>query len=87
VTRWFRCSISLPTLSSVGASFLRTEFHEGAAAFSPDGRWLAYISDESGRYEVYVQPYPGPGGKYQRAGPSQSRIRRARNCFIGVGTR
>lgn len=34
-------------------------------AFSPDGRWLAYISDESGRYEVYVQPYPGPGGKYQ----------------------
>ena len=34
-------------------------------AFSPDGHWLCYISDESGRYEVYVQPYPGPGGKYQ----------------------
>ena len=33
--------------------------------FSPDGRWLAYVSDESGRYEVYVQPYPGPGGKWQ----------------------
>jgi len=33
--------------------------------FSPDGRWLAYISDESGRSEVYVQPYPGPGGKWQ----------------------
>jgi serine/threonine-protein kinase len=45
--------------------FLRTEFNEGAAAFSPDGHWLAYISDESGRYEVYVQPYPGPGGKHQ----------------------
>jgi Tol biopolymer transport system component len=30
-------------------------------AFSPDGRWLAYASDVSGRFEVYVQPYPGPG--------------------------
>ncbi|HEV2521582.1 MAG TPA: protein kinase [Candidatus Acidoferrales bacterium] len=45
--------------------FLRTPFNEGAARFSPDGRWLAYISDESGRYEIYVQPYPGPGGKWQ----------------------
>jgi len=33
--------------------------------FSSDGRWLAYTSDESGRYEIYVQPYPGPGGKWQ----------------------
>ena len=33
--------------------------------FSPDGHWLAYISNESGRWEVYVQPYPGPGGKRQ----------------------
>jgi serine/threonine protein kinase/Tol biopolymer transport system component len=45
--------------------FLRTSFNEGAPGFSPDGHWLAYISDESGRYEVYVQPYPGPGGKWQ----------------------
>jgi serine/threonine protein kinase/Tol biopolymer transport system component len=45
--------------------FLRTPFTEGAARFSPDGRWLAYISDESGRYEIYMQPYPGPGGKWQ----------------------
>ncbi len=45
--------------------FLRTPFNESAARFSPDGRWLAYVSDESGRYEVYVQPYPGPGGKRQ----------------------
>jgi Tol biopolymer transport system component len=44
--------------------FLRTPFNEGVPRFSPDGRWLAYISDESGRYEVYVQPYPGPGGKW-----------------------
>ena len=45
--------------------FLRTQFNESAPQFSPDGRWLAYLSDESGRNEIYVQPYPGPGGKYQ----------------------
>jgi Tol biopolymer transport system component len=45
--------------------FLRTPFNEAGPRFSPDGHWLAYVSDESGRYEVYVQPYPGPGGKYQ----------------------
>jgi hypothetical protein len=38
-----------------------TRFNEGAPALSPDGGWLAYTSDRSGRYEVYVQPYPGPG--------------------------
>jgi Tol biopolymer transport system component len=31
--------------------------------FSPDGRWIAYSSDDSGRNEIYVRPYPGPGGK------------------------
>ena len=45
--------------------FLRTPFNESVPRFSPDGHWLAYISNESGRYEVYVQPYPGPGGKWQ----------------------
>jgi Tol biopolymer transport system component len=44
--------------------FLRAPFNESVPRFSPDGRWLAYISNESGRYEVYVQPYPGPGGKW-----------------------
>jgi serine/threonine protein kinase len=33
--------------------------------FSPDGHWLAYVSDESGRYEVYVQTFPNPGGKWR----------------------
>jgi eukaryotic-like serine/threonine-protein kinase len=33
--------------------------------FSPDGHWLAYQSDESGRNEIYVRPFPGPGGKSQ----------------------
>jgi Tol biopolymer transport system component/tRNA A-37 threonylcarbamoyl transferase component Bud32 len=45
--------------------FLRTPFSETSPRFSPDGRRLAYMSDESGRYEIYVQPYPGPGGKWQ----------------------
>ena len=45
--------------------FLRTPFNESDPRFSPDGRWMAYMSDESGRYEIYVQPYPGPGGKWQ----------------------
>jgi eukaryotic-like serine/threonine-protein kinase len=45
--------------------FLKTPFNEGGPRFSPNGHWLAYTSDESGRFEVYVQPYPGPGGKWQ----------------------
>ncbi len=47
------------------ATFLATPFNEAQSAFSPDGRWLAYQSDESGRFEVYVRPFPGPGGKWQ----------------------
>ncbi len=45
--------------------FLVTPFNEGGPTFSPDGRWMAYVSNESGRPEVYVQPFPGPGGKWQ----------------------
>lgn len=45
--------------------FLQTQFNEINPQVSPDGRWVAYNSDESGRNEVYVQPYPGPGGKHQ----------------------
>jgi Tol biopolymer transport system component/tRNA A-37 threonylcarbamoyl transferase component Bud32 len=45
--------------------FLVSPFNEGGPTFSPDGRWMAYVSNESGRPEVYVQPFPGPGGKWQ----------------------
>ena len=44
---------------------LQTEANEGAAVLSPDGQWLAYMTDESGRQEVYVQGFPGGGGKRQ----------------------
>jgi Tol biopolymer transport system component len=45
--------------------FLNTPFNEQTPAFSPDGRLIAYISNESGQFEVYVKPFPGPGGKWQ----------------------
>jgi serine/threonine protein kinase/Tol biopolymer transport system component len=45
--------------------FLQTPFNETRPAFSPDGKWLAYQSNESGRPEIYVQNFPGPGGKWQ----------------------
>jgi serine/threonine-protein kinase len=44
--------------------FQRTDHDESAPAFSPDGKWLAYVSDESGRSAVWVQPFPGPGPKW-----------------------
>ncbi len=44
--------------------WLQTPATEWAGRLSPDGRWIAYNSDESGRDEVYVQPFPGPGGKW-----------------------
>jgi Tol biopolymer transport system component len=46
-------------------SFVNSAFTEAYPAFSPDGRWLAYMSNESGNPEVYVRPFPGPGGKWQ----------------------
>ncbi|MDX1644777.1 MAG: protein kinase, partial [Thermoanaerobaculia bacterium] len=44
--------------------FLSTADNEEQPAFSPDGRWIAYQSDESGRDEVYVAEYPGPGASW-----------------------
>jgi Tol biopolymer transport system component len=59
--------ISLMPLAAGGAPrlFMQTPFDEGSAEVSPDGRWIAYDSDESGRPEVYVQSFPEPGGKWQ----------------------
>jgi serine/threonine protein kinase/WD40 repeat protein len=44
---------------------IQTPFDEGDPMISPDGRWLAYYSDESGRYEVYLQSFPDLGRKWQ----------------------
>lgn len=45
--------------------YLRTPFTESDAHFSPDGKWIAYTSDESGRSEIYVQSFPAGNGKWQ----------------------
>ncbi len=45
--------------------YLQTPFDEGGAVFSPDGHWVAYRSDESGSYEIYLSPFPAGGGKWQ----------------------
>lgn len=47
------------------ALFIQTEFAESQGRFSPDGRWVAYISNESGSFQVYVQSFPSSGGKWQ----------------------
>jgi eukaryotic-like serine/threonine-protein kinase len=44
--------------------FLNTSFNESMGQFSPDGRWVAYVSNETGKAQVYVAPFPGPGGKW-----------------------
>jgi serine/threonine-protein kinase len=48
-----------------GQRLLHSTAADAAPQLSPDGLWLAYASDESGRREIYVQAYPGPGGKWQ----------------------
>ena len=44
---------------------VNSAFYEGTGQFSPDGRWVAYISNESGRFEIFVVPFPAGGGKWQ----------------------
>jgi serine/threonine protein kinase/Tol biopolymer transport system component len=46
-------------------AFLKTKADERGGHFSPDGRWVSYQSNESGRFEIYVRPFPGPGGQWQ----------------------
>jgi serine/threonine-protein kinase len=62
-------------------AFLNTAATEREPMFSPDGKWLAYQSNDLGRFEVYVRPFPGPGGTWRisTAGgitPTWSRTRR-----------
>ncbi len=58
----------LETGSGRVSAFLHSNYAECYPEFSPDGRWIAYSSNESKRYEVYVRPFPGPGGKWQVSG-------------------
>ncbi len=47
---------------------VKTPGYDGGGQFSPDGHWMAYASNESGQFEVYVHPYPGPDRKRQVSG-------------------
>ena len=50
-----------PGTDTAPVPLVATKFTEGSPALSPDGRWLAYTSDESGQYEIYVVPFPNAG--------------------------
>jgi Tol biopolymer transport system component len=58
--------------------YLQTPFNEANAQFSPDAKWMAYSSNESGTPQVYVQPIPATGAKWQisAAGGDQPRWRK-----------
>ena len=58
--------------------YMKAPFGVNQGQFSPDGRWVAYTSNESGRWEVHVAPFPGPGGNWQisTAGGSEPRWRK-----------
>jgi Tol biopolymer transport system component len=62
---------------------VQSRFTDRDGQFSPDGKWIAFQSDESGHFEVYVQPFPGPGGKVQVSfgGGAQVRWPRSNELF------
>jgi len=70
--------------------FKQTPAAERQGSFSPDGRWMVYTSNESGRPEIYVEPVPGPGGRWQisTTGGEQPRwVRTGREIVYRIGTK
>jgi len=67
-----------PSKAVANRCYLQTPANETLGQFSPDGRWMAYASDESGTKQIYVQPIPANGDKRQisTAGGNQPRWRR-----------
>jgi dipeptidyl aminopeptidase/acylaminoacyl peptidase len=55
--------------------FVKSSFHARDGQFSPDGKWVAYQSDESGRNEIYVRPFPGPGEQIQLSPGGGTQVR------------
>jgi len=68
-------------LEGAGNDFpvIQTVFDDRDGQFSPDGKWIAYQSNESGRFEIYVQLFPGPGGKAQISTGGGSQVRWGRS--------
>jgi eukaryotic-like serine/threonine-protein kinase len=54
---------------------VQTQFNERLGQFSPDGKWIAYQSDKTGRFEIYVQPFPGTGGDVQVSTDGGTQVR------------
>lgn len=75
-TGWDIWALPMPSASQP-LQVVRTEFDERTGQLSPDVRWIAYESNESGRYEIYMQPFPGMGAKslVSNGGGSQPRWR------------
>lgn len=69
--------VLLPVASGEPTRFLNSKGSETNGQFSPDGKWVAYASDESGNWEVYVTSFPGAAGKWQvsRGGGTEPRWR------------
>jgi eukaryotic-like serine/threonine-protein kinase len=67
--------VEMMNINGTIESLVQTDADDMDATFSPDGKWIAYSSDESGRMEVYVRPRRGPPGRWQisNAGGSQAR--------------
>ncbi len=61
---WDIWSLDMDSTGTLQA-LIGSSFSEWGAAFSPDGNWIAYISDEQGQYDIYVQPYPPTGESMQ----------------------
>src|SRR5881296_733818 len=85
---------SIHTLSLQGPRtpqpFLVNEFENHSPSLSADGHWVAYASNESGRLEVYVRPFPGPGGRWQVSldgGTEPVWARSGRELFYRNGTK
>ncbi len=76
-----------PTTIGAPRGFAVTSFRETGAVFSPDGNFIAYTSDESGTDEVYVAPYPGPGGRLpvSRGGGALPRWRGRELFYVSGG--
>jgi serine/threonine protein kinase/Tol biopolymer transport system component len=70
---------------------VQTKSDERDPQFSPDGKWIAYESDESGRFEIYVQPFPGPGPKWPVSKGGGAQVRWPRHgkelFYIGLDNR
>ncbi len=70
--------------------WFESPFREAGAALSPDGKWVAYVSDESGSPEIYVRPFPGPGAAVKMSTESGSEpawSRDGRELLFRVGAR